>query len=466
MNRPYPSYRQAGVQWLEDIPEHWEVGRLGHAAHYRTSSVDKKTVDGELPIRLCNYTDVYYNELISAADGPFMKATASEREIERFRLAVGDVVITKDSEDWRDIGVPALIENSAADFVCGYHLGIIRSGLSVKPGYVFRLMQSAAVNEQLQVSASGVTRYGLPKAAVNEALIPLPPLGEQKAIAESLDRETSKVDALIAKNRVLIERLDEYRTALISRTVTRGLPPDAARSAGLNPSPRLKLSDMGWLGRLPEHWELETLGRMGSFFKGGGGTKQDEADDGLPCVRYGDLYTWHQFLIRDTRTRIKEEATSRYRKLRYGDVLFAGSGETLDEIGKSAVNLIRGPVYCGGDVIVFRSSIEIDATFLGYATDSLTAVYQKACMGKGVTIMHIYAGQLRQMAIPLPPLEEQRAISEFLNRETERIDALVTKVEVAIERLLEYRAALISAAVTGKIDVRDSIAAGVGGEVG
>ena len=217
---PSPCSNASVLEWLDEVPEHWEVKRLSHIAHYRSSNVDKKTVDGELPVRLCNYTDVYYKERISASDGDFMKATASEREVEGFRLAVGDVVITRDSEDWRDIGVPALIEDSAMDFVCGYHLGIIRAGLSAYPAYLFRLMQSVAVNQQLQVAASGVTRYGLPKAAVSEALVTLPPLEEQRAISEFLDRETRTVNALVAKSRMLIERLDEYRAALIDSAVT------------------------------------------------------------------------------------------------------------------------------------------------------------------------------------------------------------------------------------------------------
>lgn len=217
---PRPRLKPSGVEWLGEIPEHWEVNRLSHIANYRTSSVDKKVVDGEVPVRLCNYTDVYYNERVSASDGDFMRATATEREVQGFRLAVGDVVITKDSEDWRDIGVPALIEDSSGDFVCGYHLGIVRPGESAIPAYVFRLMQSTVVNRQLQVAASGVTRYGLPRAAVSEALIPLPPLEEQQAIAEFLDRETGRIDSLFSRVEVAIERLLEYRTALITAAVT------------------------------------------------------------------------------------------------------------------------------------------------------------------------------------------------------------------------------------------------------
>ena len=207
-------------------------------------------------------------------------------------------------------------------------------------------------------------------------------------------------------------------------------------------------SGVEWLGAVPEHWDVRQLGRLGSFFKGGGGTKEDEVDGGVPCVRYGDLYTQHDFLIRHSRAGIAEESTGRYRRLQYGDLLFAGSGETIEEIGKSAVNLIEGPAYCGGDVIGFRPDVVTNATFFGYAADCSTASYQKACMGRGVTVMHIYSSELKNMLIALPPPSEQQVIAAFLDHETAKIDTLVAKNRLLLERLAEYRTALIAHTVT------------------
>ena len=214
------------------------------------------------------------------------------------------------------------------------------------------------------------------------------------------------------------------------------------------PYPTYRDSGVEWLGDVPEHWCLVQLGRLGSFFKGSGGTKEDEIEGGLPCVRYGDLYTQHQFHIRHSRAGIAEASTNRYRKLEYGDLLFAGSGETIEEIGKSAVNLIEGPVYCGGDVIGLRPTVKIDATFLGYASDCPPATYQKACMGRGVTVMHIYSSGLKHLLISLPPIDEQQAIAAFLDHETAKIDTLIAKKKQLIERLAEYRTALITRTVT------------------
>ena len=217
---PNPPLKPSGVEWIGEVPEHWEVKRLEHVASYRTSSVDKKIEDEELAVRLCNYTDVYYLDRIRASDGNFMQATASPNEISRFKLNVGDILITKDSEDWTDIAVPAIVEETADDFVCGYHLGIIRPSAQTDPAFIYRSMQSEAVNRQLQVAASGVTRYGLPNSAVGEVLIPLPPLNEQRAIAAFLDSQMERIDALSSQVETAIERLQEYRSALITAAVT------------------------------------------------------------------------------------------------------------------------------------------------------------------------------------------------------------------------------------------------------
>ncbi len=208
------------------------------------------------------------------------------------------------------------------------------------------------------------------------------------------------------------------------------------------------------LGAVPEHWEVRSLGTFGRFFKGSGGTKADETGQGVPCVRYGDLYTRHRFHITASKACVAPHRAGAYTPVRYGDVLFAGSGETLEEIGKSAVNLIRGSAVCGGDVIVFRPAIDVDAEFIGWSTDCRHAASQKARMGRGITVMHIYSSDLKYLAVPLPPLPEQTAIARFLNDADRRIRRYIRAKERLIELLDEERRATIHEAVTGRIDVR------------
>lgn len=215
-----PPLKPSGVPWIGEVPAHWNIERLKFSSISRVSNVDKVSADDELPVRLCNYVDVYKNDQIHS-DLPFMEGTATPEEIAKFGLRVGDVIITKDSENWRDIAIPAFVRETAPDLVCGYHLAIVRADRRrVLPRFLFDLFRSRAVNTQFQVAASGVTRYGLPKAAVGDAIVPIPPRDEQAQIAAFLDRETAKIDDLIAKLASAIEKLQEYRSALITAAVT------------------------------------------------------------------------------------------------------------------------------------------------------------------------------------------------------------------------------------------------------
>ena len=191
----------------------------------------------------------------------------------------------------------------------------------------------------------------------------------------------------------------------------------------------------GLLGVLPDGWSAERLGRIGLFLRGSGDSKQDEVDDGLPCVRYGDLYTHHDCRITDTRSRISPDRVDSYTPLRYGDVLFASSGETVDDIGRSAVNLIRERAYCGGDVIILRPAIEINSSFLGHVADCASSRIQKSRLGRGSTVIHIYDEELRDLVIPVPPLEEQRRIAEILDT----IDETIQATERVIAKLWSER---------------------------
>jgi type I restriction enzyme S subunit len=179
---------------------------------------------------------------------------------------------------------------------------------------------------------------------------------------------------------------------------------------GLKPYPRMKHSGVAWLGEVPEHWEVSSIARIGRLFKGNGGSKEDEVAEGVPCVRYGDLYTRHEFFITSTKACVSTDRAPAYTVIRPGDVLFAASGETIEDIGRSAVNLLDVPACCGGDVLLLRPSVPANPGFLGYAADASPARRQKATMGRGFTVVHIYASQLKRLTLALPPLAESLAL--------------------------------------------------------
>jgi len=285
--KPYPKYKDSGVEWLGEIPEHWEVRRLRTLASVALSNVDKKSVEGQEPVQLCNYVDVYYNEHITNAVD-FMPATATHEQVKRFALRIGDVLVTKDSESWTDIAVPSVVTEELNGVLCGYHLAVIRPFISTVEGhFLSHAFAAIGPRDQFQISANGITRYGLSGDAIQAGLFSIPPLAEQRAISVFLDRETAKIDALIAKKAKLIELLQEKRTALITQAVTKGLPSTGSGQA----SPNVPMKDSGveWLGKIPAHWELCHLRRAVLKFVDYRGKTPEKAPNGIPLITAGNV---------------------------------------------------------------------------------------------------------------------------------------------------------------------------------
>ena len=161
----YPAYKDSGVEWLGEVPSHWDVLRLKYACDVFPSNVDKHSRDDEPTVQLCNYTDVYYNERITA-DMPFMVATASEDQIARFTLRGGDTIITKDSETADDIAIASYVPEDLPGVVCGYHLSMVRPKGSTSGAFVKRLFDCCYSKGKFAVAANGLTRVGLGQYAL------------------------------------------------------------------------------------------------------------------------------------------------------------------------------------------------------------------------------------------------------------------------------------------------------------
>ena len=302
-----------------------------------------------------------------------------------------------------------------------------------------------------------VTRYGLSHSAIKSVWLPLPPHAEQRAIADFLDRETAKIDTLVGKKRTLIERLKEKRTALISRTVTRGLPPDAARQAGLDPHPKLKPSGVEWLGEVPGYWSVKRLKFiLAAPLKYGANEAAELDDPDLPrYVRITDIDE-NDGLREETFKSLPREVAAEY-LLRTGDLLFARSGATAGKTFLYRTNW-QACAYAG---YLIRARIDQEKAVPEFVRHFTASTFYWQWLSSAfiqATIQNVSAERYASLWVPLPAIREQAAIADFLDREMAKINALVAKVETAVEHLQEYRTALITAAVTGKIDVRDSVA--------
>jgi len=217
---PNMKMKPSGIEWLGDIPEHWKAFKLSQMANITLSGLDKKSYDNQKEIYLCNYVDVYKNDYITESID-FMRATAIDDEILKLSLRSGDIIITKDSESWDDIAVPAYVPNDLSNVACAYHLALIRKKSNmINSEYLYVTFLSQYVSVQYKVKAKGVTRYGLSYQSIKDVVIFVPPLSEQEEITRVIKTSMCNVDKAILKAQQEVELITEYRTRLISDVVT------------------------------------------------------------------------------------------------------------------------------------------------------------------------------------------------------------------------------------------------------
>lgn len=212
--------KPSGIEWLGEIPKHWEARRLRTLAAVRASGVDKNTNEGEVPVMLCNNVNIYKNEYLTAQIN-FMEATATQEEICKFDLRAGDLVITKDSLNPEIIGVPSYVPEPLPGVICAYHLYLIRPFTSIVEGeFLFRALSSSVISNQFRVATNGVTIVGLPQGAVKSAFSPVPPLEEQRAIIDYINEKCAEISQAISRAEREIDLIREYRARLIADVVT------------------------------------------------------------------------------------------------------------------------------------------------------------------------------------------------------------------------------------------------------
>ncbi len=421
------------LNWTDDLPENWEVKPLRTVAHYVISNVDKVTHEYEHPVRLCNYADVYHSEFITL-DLDFMRATASEAEIEKFGVRVDDVLITKDSESWDDIGVPALVRQTSDDLVCGYHLALIRAFPDkVMGAFLFRCLQANPVRVQLELTANGVTRFGIPKSGIGSLRLPVPPLPQQHAIATYLDSELAWLDALVVAKEQVLSLLAEKRQALIARAVTTGLNPDAP----------FRNSDVPWLGKIPAHWTTE---RARWLFEERD-ERSDTGDEELLTVSHLTGVTPRS----EKDVNMFEAATTEgYKRCATGDLVVNTLWAWMGAMGVAPVDGIVSPAYN-----VYVPGTLLDSSYIDALVRLPVFAQEVTRHSKGVwsSRLRLYPEGLFAVVLPVPPLEEQHAIVDYVASSSGQLDELRKVTERSISLLKERRASLIATAVTGQIEM-------------
>lgn len=398
------------------------LAKLGVVADLISSNVDKKTREGELPVRLINYTDVYYGSVLTP-DLEYMPATATSGQIERVGVKDGDVIFTKDSEASDDIGIPALVREPGEDMVCGYHLTIARPRRSlVESSYLYWYLCSAVVKSYWEQTANGVTRFSIGYSATSALPIVLPPIEKQRAIADYLDRETAEIDAMTAD----LDQMEALLTERRGSIVRAHLLPEGQEYT------RVKLKAAVSLGKTVQ-------------------SKQKNAKEvQRNYVRAAHIQP-HGRLALDEQPMWFTTSELEQLSLRANDVLVVEGGagygrsvvlkEDLPEWGfQNHVIRVRPNPGVVGEFIHYTFLAHYDAGLIDLLAD-------------GATIPALSSDKARELPILSVDEHCQRKIVDIVERETSEIDAMLADITELRDLLAERRAALIAAAVTGQIDI-------------
>jgi type I restriction enzyme S subunit len=448
-----PAYlrtKPSGIEWLGDVPEHWEVRRSD-----ATVSADRSQLSPEKFADL----DVFHYSI------PVVQETGTGQVENGESIASAKQVIKKPvvlvSKLNPRKATICLAKPQAILTLCSTEFVALNAD-QCELAFLEYLTRSELFRQGLDSKVQSVTRshQRANPADIYKFWNAWPTLEEQRSIAAFLDRETGRVDRLVAKKQELIERLKEKRTALVSRTVTRGLPPAAARVARLPANPPLKPSTLEWLGDIPKHWEIKQLKHLGVIASGYAFNSSDFCSSGVRVLKIANVQTLR--LDWSDESYLPEEFYVQHLGfvVQDGDVVFALTRPIISTGLKAAIAKIGDErILLNQRNALFRPRQEVHRHFIYHA---LFSVSFKAAFETQIDFTgqqpNISPIDIENIKIPVPSLPEQAAITAYLDEETSKLDELVAKVEEAVERLQEYRTALITAAVTGKIDVRNAVA--------
>ncbi len=437
--KPYPDYKPSGVEWLGKVPEHWDLARTKFVARVNPSRASLPKVRNDLPVSFHAMEAVGNGELLDGLEKPMGDMGSGYTS-----FMDNDVLIAKITPSFEN-GKGALAQGLLNGIGFGTtELHVIRPGRGIDPRYTFYVSLSHSFRHPGTGMMQGTAgQQRVPDDFVTNFVFPLPPLPEQRAIAAFLDRETARIDALVAKRERMIELLQEKRTALISQAVTKGLDPKAP----------MKDSGVDWLGQIPAHWEVSTVGRhfiveLGKMLSA---SKQTGTDERKPYLRAANVF-WNSLELSDVNEMEFSPAEQNRYSLTEGDLLITEGGVT---VGRSAIwRRDLAECYYQNSLNRARALGHISEKYLLFWLYFLTLTGYTAVVADKATYSHLTNVELKRVTLLLPPSYEAAAIEQTAERVWARTEVLFLKVQQAIDRIREYRTALISAAVTGKIDVR------------
>ena len=426
-------YKESGTQGIGLIPHSWNSKQLGifFSENRRANSY----------LQSVTALQFKYGEIIQKPSNGRDLSDKDKELLSKYTvIEPGDVVVNglNLNFDLKSLRIAIARENG---IITSAYI-VLRPRKGVNSEYYNYVLKALDFQKILHGMGEGI-RLTLSYEELKKLNVPAPDAAIQAAIVSYLDEKCGEIDSLIGLQEHMIEKLKAYKQSFITEAVTKGL----------NPNAKLVPTGIDWIEEIPEGWEvIKTKYIADKIFKGNGITKEEVFIDGdIPCVRYGEIYSKYTQAFKTcfSATNLDIQKSPQY--FHYGDILCAGTGELVEEIGKSIVYLGDQECLAGGDIIVIRH--HQDPSFLNYALNSNYAQTQKSRGKAKLKVVHISAFEIGSTYILLPPLSEQKTIASYLNEKCADIDRLIEIKQQKIEKLKDYKKSVIYEAVTGKIDI-------------
>lgn len=435
--KSYPKYKDSGIPWLGEIPEHWETSKTKHILFQK-----KKTLNPNLNCGSISFGNIVFKD----NDRVPLETRATYQEILAGEFLINPLNLNFDLKSLRT-GL------STIDVVVSTGYIVLQNSPKFNKRYLKWLLHQFDVSF-MKTLGDGV-RQTLSYNDFKNTRFPYISLPEQSAIANFLDYKLSKTNRFIRKKKQLIKLLNEKKAAIINQAVTKGLDPDV----------KMKESGIEWLGdtstslsaRIPEHWEVTKLSGLCDFVRGNSSFKKDELlnEGKYIALQYGKTYKVNQ-VDEEYQFYVNDEFYKDSQIVNYGDIIIISTSETVEDLGHSVFFKRREIGLLGGEQILLKPKHEIiDGEYLFYSTRVFAIELKK--YASGVKVYRFNINDLKTIYTVIPPQAEQQQIVSHIEQETARINTTISKIKKEISLVEEFKTALIAEAVTGKIDVRDFV---------
>lgn len=437
------AYKESGIPWVGKIPEHWGTIKVNKISNMINGyAFDSNDFNFSFNIPVIRIGDIQNNSVLIEE----CLKTKERSELKQFLVKKGDILVALSGATVGKVG-----------FYANENMAYINQRVAIFRGQSnnflkFCFLMRGFINF-IFLLCNGSAQPNISTKDIGDFKIPLPPLKEQKAIADFLDKKTCQIEEFITKKQKLITLLEEKKQTLINQCVTQGL----------DPSTPLKDSGVEWLGKIPTHWEVKKLKLLFGIGSGLGITKADFVPSGIPCVSYGEIHSKYPCRLNTgihPLPYVSEDYLSSKPQalLKKGDFVFADTSEDIEGSGNFTSLQSDDPVFAGYHTIVLKPKTQsIHSPYFSFLFDSLgirNQVRKEVC---GVKVYSITKSILKEVQCLIPPLEEQKAIAEYLDTQIEKIDLAICKIKSQINLIKEYKTTLISEAVCGRIGVEGNV---------